>query len=44
VKAKAVNYTNIWDYIDPDRKGIVIILSPEAGKGRIFKIYHYPRW
>jgi hypothetical protein len=42
VKAKAVNYTNVWDYVDPDREGTVITLPPKLAKVNIQRYITIP--
>jgi hypothetical protein len=37
VRAKAVNYTDIWDYINPNREGIAITLPPKLTKVNIWR-------
>ena len=42
VKAKAVNYTNVWDYIDPDREGTAITPPPKPAKVNIRRYITIP--
>jgi hypothetical protein len=42
VRAKAVNYTNIWDYINPDREGTAITLPPKLAKVNIRRYITIP--
>ena len=42
VQAKAVNYTDVWDYIDPDREGTAITPPPKPAKVNIQRYITIP--
>ena len=42
VQAKAVNYTDVWDYIDPDREGTAITPPPKPAKVNIRRYITIP--
>jgi hypothetical protein len=42
VRAKAVNYTDVWDYIDPDREGTAITPPPKPAKVNIRRYITIP--
>jgi hypothetical protein len=42
VKAKAVNYTGIWDYVDPDREGQAITPPLKPAKVNIQRYITIP--
>ena len=42
MQAKVVNYTNVWDYIDPDREGTAITPLPKLAKVNIWRYIIIP--